>query len=413
MLLSRTRSARAVGLPSAQLQRPIQFTDAQADAIRVEQQPVPVQVPALAVRRSSAQLSLPLFDNFNREERVQQAAVEPRRRGVQRARRKDLALTADVTQAYLTLRTAAQTVALQEQNAAKAQEELAFAEERYKVGAVHLPRRRHVARHVRAGADRPHQRRLRLPQGLRRARERGRPSPPLTPPRDSIMSKRVKWSVAGGVVLVIVADRRADRRRRARTRRSRCASRRCERARPRRVRHGERTGPPADQGRPQLRHHRQDRPARGARKARWSRRASSCSRSIRSRHEAAVQRVEAALASSARAGGAGAGQPAPGAAAATSARPQIKKTNPQLISRRAARAAPDAGRGEQGAARGGAPLGGPGAARRVRDARSSLGKTTIYAPMSGRVTRLNVERARRRSWARSTRTRRRCSRSAT
>ena len=44
-------------------------------------------------------------------------------------------MTADVTQAYLTLKTAAQTVALQEQNATKAQEELAFAEERYKVGA--------------------------------------------------------------------------------------------------------------------------------------------------------------------------------------------------------------------------------------------------------------------------------------
>jgi len=36
---------------------------------------------------------------------------------------------------YLTLKTATQTVALQEQNARKATEELAFAEERYKVGA--------------------------------------------------------------------------------------------------------------------------------------------------------------------------------------------------------------------------------------------------------------------------------------
>ncbi len=49
-------------------------------------------------------------------------------------RAKDLALTADVTQAYLTLTTGAQTVALQEQNATKAKEELAYAEERYKVG---------------------------------------------------------------------------------------------------------------------------------------------------------------------------------------------------------------------------------------------------------------------------------------
>lgn len=82
----------------------------------------------------SAQLSLPVFDNFSREERVQRAQVE-REDAAFNVRAKDLALVADVTQAYLTVATAAQTVALQEQNASKAKEEVAFAEERYRVGA--------------------------------------------------------------------------------------------------------------------------------------------------------------------------------------------------------------------------------------------------------------------------------------
>ena len=81
-----------------------------------------------------AYLSLPVFDNFSREERVQRAQVD-RENAAYDVRAKDLALAADVTQAYLSVVTAAQTVALQEQNAAKAKEEVAFAEERYRVGA--------------------------------------------------------------------------------------------------------------------------------------------------------------------------------------------------------------------------------------------------------------------------------------
>ncbi|MEO8561172.1 MAG: TolC family protein [bacterium] len=121
-----------VGLPASNCGA-IQFTDAQASAIRSRnnQFPFKFQRSPLAL---SAQLSLPLFDNFSREERVQQATVN-RDDAVFNVKAKDLALTADVTQAFLTLRTNAQTVALQEQNASKAKEELAFAEERYKVGA--------------------------------------------------------------------------------------------------------------------------------------------------------------------------------------------------------------------------------------------------------------------------------------
>jgi outer membrane protein len=122
-----------VGLPSANCNgAAYQFTDAQASAIRDRnnQFPFKFQRSPLAF---AASLSIPIFDNFNREERVQRAEVE-RDDAMYNVRAKDLALTADVTQAYLTLTTGLQTVALQEQNATKAKEELAYAEERYKVG---------------------------------------------------------------------------------------------------------------------------------------------------------------------------------------------------------------------------------------------------------------------------------------
>ena len=122
-----------VGLPSTDCAGRFQFTDAQAQAIRSSnsQFPFKFQRSPLAL---SASLSIPVFDNFNREERVQRAAVD-RESAMYNTKAKDLAMTADVTQAYLTLKTGAQTVALQEQNATKAKEELAYAEERYKVGA--------------------------------------------------------------------------------------------------------------------------------------------------------------------------------------------------------------------------------------------------------------------------------------
>jgi outer membrane protein len=82
----------------------------------------------------SATLSLPIFDRWNRELSIQQATVQ--RDDARHARRaRELQTTSDVTQAYLNLVTAARTVTLQEQVAARAREELAFAEERYRVGA--------------------------------------------------------------------------------------------------------------------------------------------------------------------------------------------------------------------------------------------------------------------------------------
>jgi outer membrane protein len=122
-----------VGLASNNCASRYTFTDAQAQAIRDRnsQFPFKFQRSPLAL---TASLSIPVFDNFNREERVQRASVD-RETATYNTKAKELQMTADVTQAYLTLKTAAQTVALQEQNATKAKEELSYAEERYKVGA--------------------------------------------------------------------------------------------------------------------------------------------------------------------------------------------------------------------------------------------------------------------------------------
>jgi outer membrane protein len=82
----------------------------------------------------SASLSLPIFNGFQREQRVQQAIAQ-RNDAEYAVRRVELQTTADVTAAHLTLQAARQTVALQEQNAATAREALNLAQERYRVGA--------------------------------------------------------------------------------------------------------------------------------------------------------------------------------------------------------------------------------------------------------------------------------------
>ncbi len=83
----------------------------------------------------SAQLSLPIFDGFLREQRVQEAAAY-RSDARYSLRAAELTLTANVTNAYLNLTTAAQTVSIQEQNSRTAREALMLAEERYRVGAA-------------------------------------------------------------------------------------------------------------------------------------------------------------------------------------------------------------------------------------------------------------------------------------
>jgi outer membrane protein len=86
-------------------------------------------------RQVSATLSLPIFDGFVREQKVEQAAAA--RSDAQYNRRaQELALVANVTSTYLTLTTQAKTAALQQENAAKAHEELQLAQARYQVGAA-------------------------------------------------------------------------------------------------------------------------------------------------------------------------------------------------------------------------------------------------------------------------------------
>jgi outer membrane protein len=123
----------AVGLPADPSQcSAYALTPAQASAIRAQNSQFPfhfTQTP----RSVSLIVSLPLFDGFVREQRVQEADVQwDNARSQERER--SLALTADVTAAYLTLQSARQTVALQTQNAAKAHQELQFSQDQYTVG---------------------------------------------------------------------------------------------------------------------------------------------------------------------------------------------------------------------------------------------------------------------------------------
>lgn len=123
----------AVGLSNTLAQcNNIAFTAADAAALRDRNSQFPFSFTH-APRSVSAQITLPLFDGFGREQRLQEAQVqrEDARYGV---RSRELALQADITGAYLSLQTAQQTVALQEQNAAKAKQELKFVQDQYAVG---------------------------------------------------------------------------------------------------------------------------------------------------------------------------------------------------------------------------------------------------------------------------------------
>ncbi|MDQ3697547.1 MAG: TolC family protein [Gemmatimonadota bacterium] len=105
----------------------------QIAAIRGENSQFPFDF-ARAPWSLSASLSVPIFDGFSREQRIQEAQVN-RSNARYRVRALDLQLRQEATAAYLTLVTAARAVALQEQNVLAAREELRLAQERYRVGA--------------------------------------------------------------------------------------------------------------------------------------------------------------------------------------------------------------------------------------------------------------------------------------
>ena len=110
------------------------FTPADEQAIRSSNSKFPFNFTR-SPRSFSAMLSLPLFDGFAREQRLQEAMAN-RSDARYSVRARELALTADVTAAYLIVTTAEKTVALQEQNAAKARQELKLVQDRYKSGAT-------------------------------------------------------------------------------------------------------------------------------------------------------------------------------------------------------------------------------------------------------------------------------------
>ena len=112
----------------------ITFTPTMADKIRADNNQFPFKFTRSPFA-FSAFVSMPIFDNLQREQNLQEAIIT-RDNAKFNVRARELQLTADVAQAYLNLQTAIKTTQMQDINAQKAREELAFAEERYRVGAA-------------------------------------------------------------------------------------------------------------------------------------------------------------------------------------------------------------------------------------------------------------------------------------
>jgi outer membrane protein len=124
------------GLPSIQgrcdgLQR---FTPATAAQIRAQNDQFPFDFTKQPFQ-VSASLSLPIFDGFQREQRIEEAKAQ-RNDARYNIRKQELTLTADVTADYLQVVTNAKVVEQQERNSATARQQLELAQERYRVGAA-------------------------------------------------------------------------------------------------------------------------------------------------------------------------------------------------------------------------------------------------------------------------------------
>lgn len=119
----------AYGADCAQLA----FSDAQAAAIRSANRTYPFNFTRNPYNLT-AFFSLPVFNGFQREQRVQLASAGERDAEFRR-REQELRLSTDVTAAYRTLLTDQRAADIQQRNAQVAREALVLAEERYKVGA--------------------------------------------------------------------------------------------------------------------------------------------------------------------------------------------------------------------------------------------------------------------------------------
>ncbi|HZF68416.1 MAG TPA: TolC family protein [Gemmatirosa sp.] len=103
-----------------------------AGAFRSANQTFPFQMTR-APYNLGVQLSLPIFNGFQREQQVQLAEVA-RRDADYALRAQDLQVRADVTSAVLSLRNDRATVDIQRQNVQAARDALQLAEERYRLG---------------------------------------------------------------------------------------------------------------------------------------------------------------------------------------------------------------------------------------------------------------------------------------
>ncbi|MBC8086265.1 MAG: TolC family protein [Phycisphaerae bacterium] len=82
-------------------------------------------------------LSLPIFNGFQREAGIQNAAIA-RRNAQNTVRQQELQLNADITIAWMTLTTSRQTVAQNELNVTTARLALSLAQQRYQLGLISL-----------------------------------------------------------------------------------------------------------------------------------------------------------------------------------------------------------------------------------------------------------------------------------
>lgn len=112
----------------------IVFTDAQAAAIRAGNNAFPFSFTRNPVSYGVS-LSLPIFNGFQRENSIQNAALA-RSDARQTLRQQQLALVTTVTTAYNRLVTDYQLVQLQQRNVSAAREAMALAEERYRLGTA-------------------------------------------------------------------------------------------------------------------------------------------------------------------------------------------------------------------------------------------------------------------------------------
>jgi len=126
----------AAGLPSniGQCRAGFTLSDDEARALRDRNAQFPFDFTRNP-RAVTATLSLPIFDGFGREARVQEAAAT-RADAHHAERARELEIITEVTAAYLTVETAQRAAQLQEQNAARARDELKLAEDQYRLGSA-------------------------------------------------------------------------------------------------------------------------------------------------------------------------------------------------------------------------------------------------------------------------------------